>query len=368
MSYFGSGRLTRYAYPILIFLALFLGLVACRFSQPEMPPVTSPAVSPAVTLEAASPATPSPASEAIVATSTPAPSSAQVVLIALPGSDEAKLAALQETLSGLAVQDGLTFEMITELSSLQFAPDTRLVVALPPDPGIANLAAANPQVQFLALGVSDVQVADNLSLIGSAGERLDQQGFLAGYLAAVITQDWRVGVIGPSNSPAGKAARNGFTNGVIFFCGLCRPAYPPFIQYPLVVDLPAGADPQTAVDTLVNNAVKTVYVVPTGTDAALLDLLAQAGLQIIASGAPSPQIANQWVAGISMDEMGALRQIWPRLLAGEGGLDLSAPLALVERNATLFTIGRQRLVDKILTDLLAGYVDSGIDPQTGEMR
>ncbi len=136
------------------------------------------------------------------------------------------------------------------------------MVALPPDPGIANLAAANPQAQFLAVGIPGVTVTSNLSQIGSDGERPDQQGFLAGYLAAVITPDWRVGVISQSDSPAGKAAQNGFTNGVIFYCGLCRPSYPPFIQYPILVDLAAGTDPQAAVDSLVSNAVKTVYVSP----------------------------------------------------------------------------------------------------------
>jgi hypothetical protein len=364
VSHFWNGCLSRRAYPFVLLLVLLSGLAACRAGQP----LATPEAPPAATLPAESPTALPATIEVVVATSTPAPSSAQVVLIALPGSDTGQAAALQDTLSELAAQDGLSFETVTDLSSLTFGPETRLVAALPPDPGITNLAAANPQVQFLAMGIPDVQVADNLSLIGSGGERLDQQGFLAGYLSSVITQDWRVGVISQSDSAAANAARNGFTNGVIFYCGLCRPAYPPFIQYPIAVDLPAGADPQAAVDTLVNNAVKTAYVFPGAQSEALLNLLAQAGIQIIASGTPSPQIADQWVAGISMDQMGAVRQVWPSLLAGEGGLNLSTPLALVERNAALFSPGRQRVVDKILTDLLAGFIDSGVDPQTGEMR
>ena len=364
MSYLGSGYWSRYASLILVVFVLCFGLLACRSSLPDATPAESPTLAQTSTAPAIMPA----ATEAIVATSTPTPSSAQVVLLALPGSDPAKATELEANLSELAAQDGLTFEVVTELTDIQFAPETRLVVALPPDPGIANLAAANPQTQFLALGIPGVTVTSNLSQIGSDGERPDQQGFLAGYLAAVITPDWRVGVISQSDSPAGKAAQNGFTNGVIFYCGLCRPSYPPFIQYPVLVDLAAGTDPQAAVDSLVSNAVKTVYVSPVVEDPALLDALAQAGLQIIASGAPQPQVTDQWVAGISMDEMGAVRQVWPRLLAGEGGLNLSTPLALGERNPALFSVGRQRLVDKMLTDLLAGFVDSGVDPQTGEMR
>jgi hypothetical protein len=349
---------------LFISVLILLVLSACRSSGQVATSVISPTVAPPV---APLPTQPTPI-EVAVATSTPTPSTTQVIFVALPGSDAAKTAALQETLSELAAQDGLTFETVTDLDSLQVTPETRLVVAVPPDPGLADLAAANPAVQFLAVGFPDAQVLSNLSIIGAGGERLDQQGFLAGYLAAVITQDWRVGTISQPDSPAGKAARNGFANGVVFYCGLCRPAYPPFIQYPVFVDFPSSGDPQAAVDTLVSNAVKTVYVAPGVGDTALLEALAQAGIQIISNGAPPSQVASQWVASISMDELGAVRQIWPRLLAGEGGFDLATPLSLGERNAALFSLGRQRLVDKMLTDLLADYVDSGVDPQTGDMR
>jgi hypothetical protein len=360
VSYFYRHRLCHHGYYLLVSILFSLGLSACSSGGPVATPVISPTYAP--------PPTQTTPIDVAVATFTPTPSTAQVVLIALPGSDESKTAALQETLADLAAQDGLSFETVTDLGDLQFTPDTRLVAAVPPDPGIADLAETNPTIQFLAVGFPEVEVASNLSVIGADGERLDQQGFLAGYLAAVITQDWRVGTISQFDSPDGKAARNGFANGVIFFCGLCRPAYPPFIQYPVFVDLPSGGDLQTVVDTLVGNAVKTVYVAPGVGDNTLLEALAQAGIQIIGNSTPPEQVANQWVASISIDEMGSVRQIWPRLLAGEGGLNLSTPLFLSERNAALFSLGRQRLVDKMLTDLLAGYVDSGVEPKTGEMR
>ena len=44
---------------------------------------------------------------------------------------------------------------------------------------------------------------------------------------------------------------------------------------------------------------------------------------------------------------------------------MDVPLALTERSETLFSPGRQQLVDRILADLLAGYIDTGIDPETG---
>jgi hypothetical protein len=360
VSWFDRFRKYRYWNHLIVCCLFLLALSACRSGGPS----ATPAITPTVEISP----TPTASIEVIVATSTPAPSTAQVLLIALPGSETARTTALQETLSELAAQEGLSFETVTDPGGVQITPEARLVVALPPDPGIADLAAANPGVQFLAIGVPEAQTASNLSIIGAGGERPDQQGFLAGYLAAVITQDWRVGIISQPDSPAGKAARNGFANGVVFYCGLCRPAYPPFIQYPVFLDLPTSGDQQAVVDTLVGNAVKTVYLAPGVGEAALEETLAQAGIRIIGSGAPTSQVKDQWVASISMDEMGSVRQIFPRLLAGEGGLNLATPLSLGERNEALFSQGRQRLVDKMLTDLLAGYVDSGVDPQTGEMR
>jgi hypothetical protein len=131
----------------------------------------------------------------------------------------------------------LLFESVSTISTADLPGDgLQLIVALPPDPGLAALIAAAPETQFLAVNIPGLEPAPNLSQIQAQGVRPDQSAFLAGYLAAAITQDWRAGVI----SLAGDAtARLGFTNGVYYFCGLCRPAYPPFPNpgYPLSVEL-----------------------------------------------------------------------------------------------------------------------------------
>jgi hypothetical protein len=294
-----------------------------------------------------------------------------VILLAPAGSDPAAVQVYQSLLSELAAADNLTFETYTELAEIEFPPGVRLVVLLPPDPGALNLAAANPEVQFLAVGIPGLEAAGNLSVIGSEGDRPDQQGFLAGFLAAALTPDWRVGVISRGDTAEGRAARLGFSNGVVFFCGLCRPAYPPFIQYPQYAELAAGADQvamQAAADSLINNAVETIYLSPGVGDPALLEYLANAGVNLIGSGTPPTQIQPSWIASIQLDAPGALRQVWPRLLSGEGGIALNVPLTLADRNPDLFSPGRQAFVEKMLADLLAGYIDTGVNPQTGEAR
>jgi hypothetical protein len=348
-------------YLILLALAFWLALSGCRQANPL--PTANPG-EPTATL---------PAVEQATQTLAPTPTMqvAQVILLALEGADPGEALAIQNVLSELAAQEKLTFETRTDLTGIEFGAGVRLVVAVAPDPGIANLAAANPQVQFLAVNIPGVQAASNLSAVGSAGDRPDQQGFLAGYLAAVITQDWRVGVISKGDTVEGKAARLGFSNGVIFYCGLCRPAYPPFVQYPQYVELAAeasAAEQQAAADILIQNAVKTVYVFPGAGDQTLLEYLAQAGVYLIGGALPGESLRASWITSIRVDEAGAIRQIWPRLMSGENAINLSAPLVMSDQNSALFSLGRQHLVEKMLVELLAGYIDTGVNLQTGEAR
>jgi hypothetical protein len=349
----------KFLYPVLL-LSLLVS-AACRTVTPG--PTANPQA-PTSTPPTTAPATKAP-------TPVPTAQQAQVILLALAGSDPGDMLALENVLGELTAQAGLSVETRTDLAGLEFDPGVRVVVAMPPDPGIINLAAANPQVQFLAVGIPGIQAASNLSVTGSEGERPDQQAFLAGYLAAVVTKDWRAGVISRGDTVDGKAARLGFTNGVVFYCGLCRPAYPPFVQYPQYVELTAGAsqaEQQAAADILIQNAVKTVYIFPGAGDETLLEYLAQAGVNLIGSGSAPENLRSNWIASIRVDESSAIRQIWPRLLSGEKGIQLSVPLVLADQNPALFSTGRQQLVEKMLTDLLAGFIDTGVNLQTGEPR
>lgn len=296
----------------------------------------------------------------------------RVVLLAPPEADPALSATIEPILADLAGQAGLDFEVRSVLDVADFDPGLRLVATLPPSVDLAAMSAANPSVQFLALGEgTDLQPSQNLTLIAPQGERPDQQGFLAGYLAAVITSDWRIGVISPVDTTAGLAVQNGYMNGMVFYCGLCRPAYPPFYEYPLLAGAAASAGEaewQAAADALIANAVETVFV-PAGVGGeALLRYLAQAELKIIGGIEPPVDIQMQWVATITMDWEGMIREVWPDLINGVGGRSIPARLQLAHRNETLFSVGRQQFIERMMDDLAAGFVDSGVDPATGEKR
>ena len=96
------------------------------------------------------------------------------------------------------------------------------MIALPPDPGIAALAAAAPQVQFLAINIPDVTAGGNISVL-SGGAQSDIAAFLAGYTAALTTEDYRIGMIIPKDNADAIRALNAYATGMKFYCGICRP-------------------------------------------------------------------------------------------------------------------------------------------------
>ena len=343
---------------VFLMAMLMVALSACNAAQPtgatQTPPVGTP--NPTVTLSP---------------TSTPTELPPRAVLLAPPEADQTQAGALEAALAELAAQDGLRFERLESLSPGALTPDLRIVVALPPDPGLASLAAAAPGTQFLAVGVPELAVSGNLSTILTSGERPDRQGFLAGYLASVVTSDWRVGVIGLGDSPAGKAALNGFQNGVIFYCGLCRPAYPPFNVYPASYALVGGAglaEQQAAADALIGQGVTTVYLAPGVADDTLLEYMANAGLNLIGGEPPPASVQEHWIATVRTDWIAAVREAWTDLVQGQAVDIQELPVLITDANEALFSPGRQGLVEQTRTSLNAGLIDPGIDPASGDNK
>jgi len=304
-------------------------------------------------------------------TQTPTIQPPLVVLVAPPQNDPAQLDGLQSTLSELANTAGLRFQVRSSFTSDDLSPDIQLVVIMAPDPGVAALATSAPGTQFVAVDISGLEAAGNLSMIGPEGATPDQLGFLAGYIAAVITTDWRVGIINTNDSPAGVGSRNGFLNGAVYFCGLCNPAYPPYNDYPMYVELYSAASAsewQLAADMIRDNAVETVFVSLGADGDELLSYLAESGISIIGETPPPQGILSNWIATVSPDPSPAMEQLWPELLAGNGGFRLPMNIRISDINNSLFSPGRQRLVDQVRLDLYNGYIDTGIDTNTGENK
>jgi hypothetical protein len=229
---------------------------------------------------------------------------------------------------------------------------------------VSDLARQTPGTEFLAVGISGLEAGENLSVIGAQGTHPDWQGFLAGYLAAMVTTDWRVGAIGLSDDLQAQAARQGFLNGVRYFCGACRPVYPPYIEYPRYVEMPAASTAEewrVAIDLLLERAVRTVYLAPGTATPDVLTYLATRDVAIIASEPPPAALSAQWLATITMDPLDGVADVVREILQGKQGVSVEVELQL-EVNPDKISPGRLRLAEMLLDELLAGFVDPGVEP------
>jgi hypothetical protein len=291
-----------------------------------------------------------------------------VILIAPPGADADLVSELTDTFTELVASASLDFEVRPTLSQEDLSTSLRLVIALPPDPGLAALAGAAPQIQFLGISIPGLEAAHNLSVISSEGISPDRIGFLAGYLTAVVTPEWRVGALTTNDTADGIAHRQGFLNGAVFFCGLCQQTYPPFNSYPLYVEASSITAPQEWLSfgsILVDQAVQSAYLAPGSDHEALLEYLAEAGINLVGVIPPPPGLEDQWIATISGDITSIIHAIWPDLIAGQGGVSLAAPLSATHINPHLFSPGRQRLIENLISELANGYIDTGVLTDSG---
>jgi hypothetical protein len=276
----------------------------------------------------------------------------------------------QTLVYGLTQAKGMRFQVLNTLTADDLAlvgPGLKVVIALPPDPGLAALTAAAPGVQFLAVGIPGLDTAPNLSSIGATGIPVDQQAFLAGYIAGLVAPEWKVGILYQKDTPGGTTARDAFTNGFTFYCGSCR--NPLFSQpsgiYPVTVPIPTDAKPgeYTAyADLLLRNVVKVAYVDPEIATPELLSYMSQNDMLIIGQSLPGEDVRSHWVASIQPDTVAAIKAIFPKLVAGKGGKVVPTPLTLTDVNPDLLSAGKLRLVQDVLDGLQNGTIGTGVTP------
>jgi hypothetical protein len=271
----------------------------------------------------------------------------------------------QETVYKLAQESGLRFQVRNSLSPAELDPSLKVVVALPPDPGIAALAAAAPETQFLAVNIPGVTAGGNISTIGGAGDNPDIPAFLAGYIASMLASDYRIGMIGEKDSTRSDIAAQAYANGREFYCGLCNPVAPPWYEYPITVDMPVDVPEGEAnayADALNDRMVYVTYIFPTVQIPSQVNYTASLGMWMIGENPPPEDARANWIATIQPDWITAVQNAWSDISAGGDGKSYPSPLTLADINPDLLSEGRQRLAQQMLDDLLAGRVGTGVQP------
>ena len=319
--------------------------------------------------ESSTTATPLPSETPILPpTLTPTPVVPLVILVLPADLDPDTSNLYQTTVYDLAQSTGYRFQVRNSLSAAEIEPGLKIVIALPPDPGIVELAAAATDVQFLAINIPNMAPGGNISVLAGDAQS-DIAAFLAGYTAALLTDDFRIGMILPKDNPDAQQAAGAFRNGMIYYCGLCRPIfYPTFCLaenlqncFPQYVEIPAEEDPSRyspyADYLLIQRRVLAIYTYPSVADADLLTYIGTTGAYVIGTSTPDPRPAG-WVMTIQPDVIKAIQNAWPQLVAGQGGIAVQSPLGLSDIDPTILTPGKERLVQEALNELQLGRIST----------
>jgi len=336
-------------FPIRLFFVfvLILGMAAsCRKSATPIVPASTPYI-------------PSSTTPSQPATSTPITEKVYFIV-----SDQSPQTVIQPTYSllvKLTQTQGLQLYSFNNQSPSEYEPGTQAIIFLAPDPGISILSNENPGIQFVAMGVPDLDPSSNLSIIGPAGFQEDQIAFIAGYTAAVVTKEYRVGIIYHASSEFQETILQSFSNGVVYYCGLCQQTYPPYYDYPILTSISEEASDvewQNAIEKLLTRSVKTAFIYSDRIPSAAVQLLTQNGIKLLGIFTPPQGYENTWIASFRFAPEIVLEVRWNDLLDQHGGWIEEVPIILDYVNEDLLSAGKRRWIQEVIDDVVQGYINT----------
>jgi hypothetical protein len=285
-----------------------------------------------------------------------------VILVVPADMNEELSKAYQKAVYDFTQAQGFRFVVLNKLTTTDLEPALKIVVDLSPDTDVAALAVEAPQTQFLAINLPGIQPGGNVSVLGGESARIDQIAFIAGYIGAMITEDYHTGALLVKDSPDADKIIKAMRAGQEFYCGLCNPYAGPFEEYPLVQDIPKDAKPNeysAYADILIRKKVETLFLQPGVDVPELLQYLPTVGVLMIGTQAPMKDIPG-WVVTLQPDYLEAMKSALPDLAAGQGGKAFPAPLSFTNANPDLFGPGKQANAHKVLDDLIGGFISDGV--------
>ncbi|MCZ2126807.1 MAG: hypothetical protein LC099_03420 [Anaerolineales bacterium] len=329
----------------IVFALLSAALIAAC-SGKEIPEVAPPTPVPS--------ATPQPPPTLVPTLSTP------LALLILPADMDRETSDLyQKTVYDLAQASGFRFQVRNEIKPEDLAdPTLKVVIALPPDPGIASFAASAPTVQFLAVNIPDVAAGGNVSALAPS-QQVEIPAFIAGYTLAMMTYEYRVGMLYPADDPNAQAAVVAFNNGARYYCGLCTGIYVDPAGYPTALGIPADEDPAKyggyANILISDRKVGGMYIYSSLGSDDFLSLVGAQGVYLIGTTLP-PHRPGGWLMTITPDTVKAIQKSWTQLIVGQGGINVQSPLGIEDADTGILTEAKLRLVRQVLDDLLTGRI------------
>jgi len=299
-------------------------------------------------------------------TATPTPVASKVILIASSADDPSLVSQLNTELGTLATQAGLTLEQRDNLQTSDLNGEIRVVVFTSNPSNLNDLVGSVTHIQFVVISDQDISPTANLTVI-----RLHEEFsmFMAGYIAEMLSTDWRAAGLIPADIPQSNLLQQAFQNGGRYWCGTCSENYPPYADFPLIAALPAATDANTwksAVDQLETNRIYTMVAwdlanVPEVMQSISgLNVLTEQGVFIhpilLGNEVPPEALRPSWAVTLLPDVSTSIQAAWADLMTGTGGRLYPAGVKMTEINESLFGVGKQRLADETIQELVQGLI------------
>lgn len=233
--------------------------------------------------------------------------------------------------------------------------DTDFIIFAEEPTALASLKDRFPQAHFIV--VSDAKT----SFPGVWTIQYDPAylPFLAGLAAASNAYDWRCAGLLPSDSTLwGADAADYFANGAHYFCGNCRPALAPYVNFPIVISLPGASSPESwssQFDEAQRNFIYTAFLSDEAVSQDLLQKLISLNVRMIGVSTPPAGLEGNWLATINFDWGASLNRVISRALNGEAEGTVPLVLSVIPGALTEdFSSGKALLLQRAYDDLLSG--------------
>ncbi len=296
-------------------------------------------------------------------TLTPSQVVQKVILISDQGVDEITLTQVKTSLEALTAEAGYVLE-IGDQASLEAMTHVLLVVSIGEDIEINNLAQRYPEVPFIAVDNTNAVPASNVHVIGDPIVDQQNRAFMAGYLAVLISEDYKAAALVLSETETSEIILESFVIGARFFCGLCLPKYPPYQTFPQWQTLSVEnleEQYQPIIDNFGNSGVEVLFVQGDLAASPVMNAASEFGMTILSDQSPELWL-NNYAGTIVNDPGQALMGLWLEILKGRDGFRVPAPIILADRNPDLVSEGRYSMFLEMAENLQNGLVSAEAVP------
>lgn len=288
---------------------------------------------------------------------TPSPRVETVILITTQEVDTFTVSQIQESLERLIADSEYELVIKQDLSGI-LTDDVHVVVVVGEAVDVNGLALDYPDVSFVAVDNAGAIPAENVSVIGIPDTDQRQRAFMAGYLAALISDDYKVAALVPAEVEITEPALESFVVGVRFFCGICQPKYPPYQSFPQWETISVDYSPellQQILDNFVNIGVEVLFLHGDLVSPTILTAIGEKGIRVVSDQSAGTTV-NNYAGTVLSNPAPVLESMWEDILEGNNGIYKAAAVELVDRNSGLVTDGRYQLFLEMAADLQAGLV------------